>query len=557
MRTIVESIQKEQDLIIRDTENQLLLVQGSAGSGKTSIALRRIACLLYEGLNSSLRSDNIIIISPNDVFSQYISSVLPELGEENVPQATYDDIVARLLGSRIKTKSREDYLESMIAACDPRKAGCRGLDNHQERAGFKGSETFRRILDRWLDFYGRKLIPFEDVFFNGKVLATRQELKNRFLHNQIGVPMAKQLAKIESMLLPLSHPYKKERLERIKQIVARSEGRAFEIRPFSRLLAIKESQAFRQRIRKFTSVDYCQIYRRLFCHRGFITAIAENPGGKLGQDSLPLGFLDYMETTNRYLQQGEIKYEDYAALLYLKLRVEGSENVSDIKQVVIDEAQDYSPLQYHVFKHLYGNANFTVLGDTNQSISEEKGPEFYRDIIGILDKEKALQLSLRQSYRSTMEIQAFTQKLLVEKLDTEPFSRSGTPPDIAEYHDTASLHQAIASRIKELVAEGLETVAVVCKTQAQAADAYSDLRNYTDIRLVCPQDRDFSKGPLVISTVMAKGLEFDAVIIYNANQENYRTELDRRLLYIACTRALHRLSLFYTGDKSPLITDSV
>jgi len=542
MRNIVETIQKEQDVIIRDTENQLLLVQGPAGSGKTSIALHRIAFLLYEGLHSNLSSNNVIIISPNDVFSQYISGVLPELGEENVLQATFDDIANNSFGNRFQLENREDWLENMIRVSHTDEG-----ENCRKRALFKGSETFRKILDTWTDYYGRKLIPFEDVSFNGIILETGQQLKNRFLHNEIAIPMAKQLAKLENILLALTHPLKKERLQRLEQIVTKSEGRELEIKSFSRLLAIRESQVFRKRIMKFTRVDYLQIYRRLFSDAQFLSRLNRDPG-------IPEELVDYLSSTNDYLRQGIIRYEDYAPLLYLKLSIEGNLNIPSVKQVFIDEAQDYSPLQFHIFKLLFRNANYTILGDINQSISENKGKEIYDDILKILAKGKSIKLFLSKSYRSTREIQDFSQKLIAQDDNIQSFDRHGDPPKIIWEKTEDKMHNSIIDIIKEFSSRGFETIAVICKTQQQAEIVYSSLKKSLDLILVEPHDKYFKKGTLVVSTFMAKGLEFDAVIVYDANTDNYKNELDKRLLYIACTRALHELVICYTGEKSFFIS---
>jgi DNA helicase-2/ATP-dependent DNA helicase PcrA len=254
MKNIIETIQKEQDVIIRDRDHELLIVQGVAGSGKTSIALHRIAFLLYEGLNSNLQSNNVIIISPNTVFSHYISSVLPELGEENVRQSIFDDLVLDTFQGRFGEETRDMQLETLINS----RAKTERDQRHQS-IDFKGSRIFKQILDRLLWHYAHRHLVFEDVYYIGTILATRQQLKNRFLHNEIGVPMAKQLKRIEKTLLEKVHPLQKNRLKRLEKIVAKSEGHEFEIKSFSRLLAIKQAKAFRERIQRFTNVDYSQL----------------------------------------------------------------------------------------------------------------------------------------------------------------------------------------------------------------------------------------------------------------------------------------------------------
>jgi len=543
MKNIIETIQKEQDVIIRDREHELLIVQGVAGSGKTSIALHRIAFLLYEGLNSNLQSHNVLIISPNTVFSHYISSVLPELGEENVRQSIFDDLVLDIFKGRFGEETRDMQLETLIYS----RAHDEG-DLRPQSIDFKGSRMFKQILDRLLTYYGHRLIAFEDVYYHGTILATRQQLKNRFLNNDIGIPMAKQLKKIESTLLEKVHPLQKKRLKRLEKIVGKSEGHEFEIRSFSRLLAIRQAKAFRERLQKFTTVDYRQVYELLFNNLGLLMKLSQ--GLKLPED-----FKEIVSATQQNLRKDQVHYEDYAPLLYLKLKIEGNDLFSEIKHVVIDEAQDYSPLQYEVFKLLYKNATYTVLGDLHQTIEKTVDPSLYDDISEILNKRKTVKLSLDKGYRSTREINTLTQKLLVEGTEQHysSFERHGDEPLVLHQPTLESIDQAILSDLAKYTAQGYESIAVICKTQEEAEKVYSRLEKSAQITLIKPRGGEVIKGALVIPSYMAKGLEFDVVIVYNVNKEVYSCDLDKQLLYIACTRALHHLIIYYQGDKSPLI----
>ena len=544
MKNIIETIQKEQDVIIRDRDHELLIVQGVAGSGKTSIALHRIAFLLYEGLNSNLQSNHVIIVSPNTVFSHYISSVLPELGEENVRQSIFDDLVLEIFKGRFGEETRDLQLETLIHS-----RGNKEGDRRRQSIEFKGSRTFKQILDRLLWYYGHRLIAFEDVYYNGTILATRQQLKNRFLNNEIGIPMAKQLKKIESTLLEKVHPLQKKRLKRLEKIVDKSEGHEFEIKSFSRLLAIKQAKAFRERIQRFTKVDYKRLYELLFSQRGLLVKLSQ---GLELQENIE----EIVITTKQNLRKGQVHYEDYAPLLYLKLKIEGSDLYSEIKHVVIDEAQDYLPLQYEVFKLLYKNATYTVLGDIHQTIEKTIDHSLYDDISEILNKRKTVKLSLDKGYRSTREINTFTQNLLGEgtKQDYHSFERHGEEPLVLRQETFESMDQAIIGDIANYTEQGYESIAVICKTQDDAEKVYSRLRKSVQITLIKPRNGEVIKGALVLPSYMAKGLEFDVVIVYNVNKENYSSDFDKQLLYIACTRALHHLGIYYKGDKSPFIS---
>ncbi|MHB9095564.1 MAG: HelD family protein [Eubacteriales bacterium] len=541
MRNIVETIQKEQDMIIRDTDNELLIVQGVAGSGKTSIALHRVAFLLYDGLSSKLGSNNVIIISPNAVFSKYISSVLPELGEENVEQTTFDDIVSNVFKDKLVVETRDMLLESMINSRNDIEGNVR-----RHSIDFKGSKTFVQILERFLWHYKHRIIAFEDVYFNGIILETRQQLKNRFLNNKIGIPMAKQLKRIENMILEKVHPLQKKRLERLEKIVQKSEGHDLEIKSFSRLLSIKKTRSFLSRLYKFTKVDYWDLYKMLFNEQGLLFKLAQGL-------ELPGDFEQIISTTKQRLEKGQVNYEDYAPLLYLRLRIEGSDMFSEIRQVVIDEAQDYYPLQYEVFKLIFKEAKYTVLGDIHQTIEREADSSLYDDVSEILNKQKTSKLFINKGYRSSYEINTFTQKLLGLKQDFIPFERHEKEPMVVYKKTTELIDRAIIRDIASYIEQGYESMAVICKTQQEAEIVHSKLKNLIKIKLIKPHDGTVEKGVSVIPAYMAKGLEFDVVMVYCADKGNYSSEFDRKLLYVACTRALHRLVLYYTGAKSPFI----
>lgn len=550
MRNIVESIQKEQDIIIRDMENELLIVQGVAGSGKTSIALHRVAFLLYNGLSSNLRANNVIIISPNTIFSSYISSVLPELGEENVEQTTFGDILSDAFDGRLIAESRDVQVESLIESQNSDTGIIR-----MESIGFKGSITFLKILDRLLWHYAHRVIPFEDIYFDGTILDTKQQIKNRFLNNQTGIPMAKQLNRLENIILEKIHPLRRKRLEKIEKVVQQSEGHDLEIKQFARLLSLKEAKVFMKRIHKFTQVDYLNIYKLLFSQRSLLPKLAKGL-------KLPRNIIEIISATNENLQKEKISYEDCAPLLYLKLKVDGGNFFPDIKQVVIDEAHDYYPLQYEIFKLLFRDAKYTVLGDIHQSVEKQPDQSFYDSVSDILNKQKIVKLFLNKGYRSSYEINRFTQKLQDIKQDVIPFKRHEAKPHVSYKGTPELMDQAIVNDIKDCLKQGYGTIAIICKTQREAKKAHPRLQDIMKdsqaaikIRLVSPDDGKLEKGVAVIPSYAAKGLEFDVVIVYGADTMSYSTEFDRRLLYIACTRALHQLFIYYTGEISPIIKE--
>ncbi len=538
MRNIVETIQKEQNIIIRDTDNELLIVQGVAGSGKTSVALHRVAYLLYEGVNSDTDSNNIVIISPNAVFSKYISSVLPELGEENVEQITFDDIAVKCFEGRLTAEKWNKQVESVILSRDGGKPETRshGIE-------FKGSGEFVRILDRLMDYYERNMIAFEDIYYGGEIIETRQQMKNFFLSNKINLPMAKRLKRIENIILEKVYIKQKDQLDKIRKIVYGSGGHEFEIKSFSRLLSLKKTKAFTKRLKKFMEVDYLHIYNSLFSDSRLFDRLTQGL-------KLPADIGEIIKETRKSLEKGYIYYEDCAPLMYLKLKVEGCELFDGIKQVVIDEAQDYYQMQYEVFKLLFKEARYTVLGDVYQAIEKDVGNSLYDSVIRILDKNSTVRLSMNKSYRASYEINTFAWNLLNNKQDFISFERHEAEPAVVFKENQESINQAVVRDIESYFKQGYETVAVICKTQQEAQEVHESLNRLVNISLVGPYDGEIKKGAMVIPAYIAKGLEFDVVIVYNSNQANYSSEFDRKLLYIACTRALHRLIIYYSGERS-------
>lgn len=415
MRNIVESIQKEQDAIIRDEQNDLLIVQGAAGSGKTSVALHRIAFLLYQGLNIKLTSQNIVIVSPNQIFSGYISDVLPELGEENVNQFTFEDFSREHIKDKGTIESRNHQLERLILC-----GHSQDLAQQRESIAFKGSECFLQILDRFLAYYERHMVNFEDIYYHEKILLTRQQLRTAFLNSRRTLPLAKRMKSIELMIFDKIHPHRNTRLDKIQKLL---------------------------------------------------------------------------------------------------------------------------------FKY----ASFTVLGDLNQTIGREADETLYESIAEIFQKKLSLKVTLKKSYRSSYEITEYAKKIPAAPIPIEATERHECEPQVIEMPSSEALSQTIVQTAHSYLEQGYESIAILCKTSKEAQALYTQLADDTSIKLIHSGDEEMQKGILILPVYMAKGLEFDAVIIHNAGAAYYLNGLDRKLLYIACTRALHRLVLYYTGEKSPFI----
>ncbi|MDW5299164.1 MAG: AAA family ATPase [Sedimentibacter sp.] len=536
MKTIVETIQKQQDLIIRDLDNDLLVVQGIAGSGKSSVALHRIAFLLYQGLNLKLNATNIVVISPNPLFSKYISNVLPELGEDNIDEFTFENIFSKMYESKLFIRTKSETFENIICAKTQEKRDF--LRSYNE---FKGSKVFIKIINRFIYYFEHKLIQFEDVYFNGEIIETRDLLKAFLLNGKLNMPTAKKLKIIESRIMDKVHERKLARRNKIENAVNKANLHEFESKSFTRVLAAKETSAFVENLHKFTEFDSFELYKKMFSDKKIFKDITK---GLI----LPENIDEIIDYTNKELTDSyNIPYADGIGLMYLKIKAEGCDLYSGIKQVIVDEAQDYYPMHYNILKNLFKDARFTIVGDVNQSVEKKSDISLYDDIISIFDFKKSSKLFLNKSYRNSYEISKFTEKLLEEKTHTEYFKRNEEEPRTIHCKNLSDLDNKIIQDIEKYKSKGFDSIAIICKNRKEASDLYFRLAGKIGVKLIDYLEEQSLTGVIIVPVYLAKGLEFDAVMVYGTDNINYNTDYDRKLLYVACTRALHRLTLYYTG----------
>jgi DNA helicase-2/ATP-dependent DNA helicase PcrA len=274
-----------------------------------------------------------------------------------------------------------------------------------------------------------------------------------------------------------------------------------------------------------------------------------------GKHELPDKWKEISEQTIAMLSSGNIFYEDATPYLYLKEKLEGFHTNTSVKHLFIDEAQDYSPFQYHYLKRIFPNCKMTVLGDLNQSIfAHAVAGNGFEPLSELYSEEETEKIVLTRSYRSTLPIVAFTSRMIDGGDQIEPFNRDGEEPTITKAADDSQLVQEMKERIDQLVKSGYQSIAVICKTAAESNRVHAALQAYLPkLRLVEKETVTFEKGIIVIPSYLAKGVEFDAVLISNASQDCYGQESERKLFYTACTRAMHELHLFYTDELTSFI----
>lgn len=491
LKNIVRTIQREQNAIIRNTKDRILVIQGAAGSGKTSVALHRIAYLLYHNRNK-LKSSNVLVLSPNSVFSDYISHILPELGEENIREMSFDLFAYReLRGIAADCEDRYDQIERCLA--DP---------GEQENCRNKQSEDFVEALDYYALTLEEELVEFTDLSVRGYSMDSGQMIR-LFYGKFLDIPLLSRMEAVQERFV--------DEWETLRGSDLTEEE----------LAGLKEKFAAMYETR-----DVYTIYNRFLKQQGM--------------DSLP----------DVPAEQRKLRYEDVYPVLYLKYRLFGNSGRKEIRHLVVDEMQDYSFLQYTILDKLFP-CGMTILGDKAQTI-EEQEQDVTAFLPGIFGKQMR-KIVMNKSYRNTVEIAEYANRTAGIS-GIELVERHGAPVEEKSFSDWEEALEAALPWLAEQ--ENYETAAVIAATEEEAACAASwlkarlgnsgfDLENRFSYL-----DRDstvFRKGVTVTSFYLAKGLEFDRVIgIFDSG----KTEgLYRQARYICATRALHELHMYEYGEK--------
>lgn len=550
MRTIVTSIQREQNKVIRDDTSRLLIVQGAAGSGKTSIALHRAAYLLYR-YKDEVKAENIAIFSPNQLFNDYISNVLPELGEENMRRTTFMQYGQSVLGKFKVLEDANRQMEFILSGINSEDYGIR-------MAGirFKAATMFTELLKKYAKYIENSR-SFEDITYGDVLVEAGSEIDTYFRRDMATLPVSMRLEKIKNRLFSLLDPLIRKRAEEI--IIDLADSGEYvdkdEMKARSLLMAREEMSPLKEKIDKMTAFNLLAYYTSLFENEKILKILAEDvtegtvPGCRKNDKSfekpaecnLPDEIDGICKYTAETVNSGKIYYEDLGPVLFLKGMLEGCTGRGDIRHVIIDEIQDYTPAQFEVLKQLFGQSNITMLGDISQSINPYMNMGNYENIASIMGNNKTSFISLSKSYRSTRQITEFCRALLSATDETDYVNRDGELPQVITLNESKNPYNIIAEMISELSGKGCGSIAVICRTERDCELMYEGIKGQAKARLLHSSDEEFSVGTLIMPSYMAKGLEFDGVIIYDEGSGGYDREEERKLLYTACTRALHNL----------------
>lgn len=490
MKNIVATIQREQNQIIRNEDAKALIIQGVAGSGKTSIALHRIAYLLYT-FKDSLSSKDILIISPNKVFADYISNILPELGEETVPESSMEQILLGILDNKYKYQNFFEQVTELL---------CKPPLGFIERIQYKSSFDFISKLDQFILHIENTYFNATDVKLTKHITIPSEFIKEQFCRFN-RYPVRQRFDAMTDYILEMA-----------------------EIR-YSISATTAERNMLKKAIRNmFAGNNDVQVYK------DFFEWVAKPDMFKMRKNRV-------------------FEYSDLAPLAYLHLALTGNNQPSQVKHLLIDEMQDYSPIQYRVLQKLY-SCQKTVLGDASQSVNPY-GSSTAKMIQKALVAGKVMKLC--KSYRSTFEITDFAQRVRANE-ELEPVARHGEKPQILQLDNEEEELTFIIDLIVAFKKSAYKSLGIVCKTETQAKEIACKLKACdSDIYFLSNQSSSFVQGIVITSAHMAKGLEFDQVIIPQTNDTIYNSEIDKSMLYVAVTRAMHELTLTYCGKFTSLI----
>ena len=503
LKDIVMTIQEEQDNIIRAPKEKVVVVNGVAGSGKTTIALHRVSYLLYNYRKQF--GDKVLILGPNDIFIDYIAQVLPSLGESGgIEQTTFENFAIDEIGLEEPVKGFSEYMEEAMV----------GNEKALEEYKYKSSREFTRFLDSELNNMNKNYFNIKPVTYYGEEIVSIEEIRELFDKYYSYMPLFRRSEKIRRVL---TSKIKDKRDEKVRELNK-------EIKDKISKLSQEELVIERNNLEFLRRVKIREIVREVMNSRAELDEWIKH------ENVIEL----YKKITNTY----ELGYMDLAGILYFMVVLEGKKCKKEIKHVVIDEAQDYNLTQFKLIKELTGCKSFTIVGDTNQRLITTDEAPAMTNLEELFENNIQL-FKLEKSYRSTQEIMEYASKFLNEN-NVVPLVRNGEPVIEEEAESEEDMIETIISIIEDYEEEGLESIAIITKDKESLRKLSPLLKEKIKVLTFDREDILYKGGKVLIPAYYAKGLEFDATIIFNPSEENYKSNLlDERLLYVSLTRALH------------------
>lgn len=564
LKDVVTTIQREQNDIIRAYKNKPIIIQGSAGSGKTTVALHRLAYLVYT-YGDEMNNRNILVVAPNELFLDYISDILPNLGVSNVKQVTFENLCREITKVKQRIITKDKKLSDIIESNNDEE-----IKYITASSKIKGTMTYKTIMDRLIRHLERENIEVEDIEVDGFTLFTAKDIKRLYIRDLVKLPINKRKNEInkyfksklndrvEKVKEEIEHTY----FFKIKDIKAKSEVSEEEKRKeiivayderdeIIKQLKPKATRALNTFFKEWKSISSLEGYLRLYND--------EETFHKVTDGCIPKKLAAYMkDELNSNLAKKQIDSDDLVAITYLDIVLNGLESEEYI-HTVVDEAQDYSFLQMYILKEISKNNSMTIVGDLGQGIYNYKGINSWESLISKVFNKDATYITLSQSYRSTVEIIEFANIVLEKQMlnikPAIPILRHGVVPKVIEIYEKTEIQQ-IDSIVDEIHGKNKKTIAIICKNFNQCKELSKRLNKKSAYQwdLIGEEQDNMDVLNLVIPSYMTKGLEFDATIVYDCDNDNYGdNELNKKLLYVALTRALHMQYVLYKGEMTTLL----
>lgn len=557
LRDIIASIQSEQDEIIRLPMKDTIIVQGAAGSGKSTIALHRISYLLFQ-YHELIKPQDILILAPNEIFLSYIREVVPEIEIEGIEQRTFYDWASAYFTD---VNDISDLHEQYVIV-----QSSQDKEDHVRVSKYKGSLRFKKLLDDFVEYIGVTMIPHGDIFIDSNVTLSKEAVDKIYKSKEY-LPLNVRMKEVKEFIVNWSKEETKKVQEKIDEefedsynrwVVSLPEGEVrksvYEALENARSLRLK---IFREKleneislyVKKMENIPALLMYKSVFQKKVF----------ERFHSDLDEVLLNLLLKNGRLIKQEKFTYEDITPLIYLDAKINGKK--LSYEHIFIDEAQDYSPFQLAFMKD-YAKS-MTILGDIGQGIFSFYGLDRWEEIESYVFKKKEYKrLHLQTSYRSTRQIMDMANRVLLNSNYDFPLvipvNRPGAVPSLKSSASIGELYDEMKKTIKLFEKKGHKTIAILTETKQDAIDTFDQLkrRKVTDLQLISEGKQELREKIVILPSYLVKGLEFDAVIIQDVSSETFKDETQHaKLLYMSITRAHHDLHMFYRGTLSLLLED--
>ena len=546
-----------------------LVVQGVAGSGKTTIALHRIAYLIYN-CGKDFWPEEFLIIAPNKFFLNYISNVLPDLGVDRVSQMTYEEIAFDVIGKEYNIEDPNQKLSLLIDnnKSPKQKALCEVMEN---ATSFKSTVRFKNLIDEYIFEVEKRFLPGKDFTAFGRTFMTKEEVEVLFYREYAYLPLVRRIDEIKKHLFNKLANAQRELINEFEEEAqfevtkAKFENENIEIQR----AVIRDIYAKRDERVKNATKDLKKYVLEYFSDNkvldpmGYYKEFLDNYFKVLVKDRIPMEYVDYIIDSFKTSQRkGKIEMEDLAPLMYITYMIHGIKTKFELKHIVIDEAQDFSEFQFYVFKKIVKSNSLTILGDLAQGIYYYRGTKNWQKTMDIVfEGDTDLQyLTLQKTYRTTEEIMNMANTVIAHIQDKlkcplgEPVMKNGAPVTIKKFDSDDEMCERILKRLEEFKEKKFSNISIICKTVGDCLVMQKRL-NRDDIHVISDKDSEYNGGISIVPSYLSKGLEFDAVIITNCDDFNYTSsEVDTKLLYVCITRAMNTLDIYSVDEPCKLLS---